>query len=59
MLSRTKCFLLVSVAAVALAIAAGLAGSSAGAEDPLPYEDPSLPVGERVDDLLSRLTLEE
>src|SRR5215218_6460729 len=59
MLSRTKCFLLVSVAAVALAITPGLAGSSAGAADPLPYEDPSLPVGERVDDLLSRMTLEE
>jgi beta-glucosidase len=59
MVSRTKCFLLVSVAAVALAIAAGLGGSSAGAADPLPYEDPSLPVGERVDDLLSRMTLEE
>jgi beta-glucosidase len=50
---------LLSAATLALAIAAGLAASSAGAADPLPYENPNLPVNERVDDLLGRMTLEE
>src|SRR4051794_29353142 len=59
MLPRTKSFLLVTTAAIALAAAGGLAASSAAAAKPLPYEDPSLPVSQRVDDLLSRMTLEE
>jgi beta-glucosidase len=58
MMSRTT-WLPVTVAALALTIAGGLAASSAGAKKPLPYEDPSLPVSQRVDDLLSRMTLAE
>jgi beta-glucosidase len=43
-----------------IAAAIGLsAGSAAGQGAPLPYEDPSLPVNQRVNDLLSRMTLEE
>jgi beta-glucosidase len=41
-----------------LAVAAGPAAAAAGAQDP-PYKDPSLSVKKRVDDLLSRMTLEE
>jgi beta-glucosidase len=55
-----------SIAALALAMCAGLATPRAGAADgdgggngTLPYEDASLPVGQRVADLLSRMTLEE
>jgi beta-glucosidase len=59
MMPRTKWLLLVSVAAVALLIAAGLSASGAGAAKTPPYEDPSLPVSQRVDDLLSRMTLAE
>ncbi|WP_182526183.1 glycoside hydrolase family 3 protein [Nocardioides dongkuii] len=54
----------------AAALLAGLAGlvattlvpvqpSSAGAADPLPYQDPSLPTEQRVQDLLARMTIEE
>jgi beta-glucosidase len=49
-------------AAGAVAAAAVLAlwtGSAAGGALRLPYENPRLPVSERVDDLLSRMTLEE
>jgi beta-glucosidase len=57
---RFKPLLLLSVVAVALTIVAGLAASSAGAaKEPPPYQDPSLPVSQRVDDLLSRMTLAE
>jgi beta-glucosidase len=43
-----------------IAAAIGLsAGSAAGQGAPLPYEDPSLPVNQRVNDLLSRMTLQE
>jgi beta-glucosidase len=61
---RTKTFLLVSVAALAL-ITAGTPATSAGAvrtsaaDRTFPYEDPSLPVAKRVNDLLSRMSLEE
>ena len=52
-----------ALAAATLALAAGLLTASAptraGAAEPLPYEDPSLPVKQRVDDLLSRMTLAE
>jgi beta-glucosidase len=41
-----------------LAVAAGPAAAAAGAQDP-PYKDPSLSAKKRVDDLLSRMTLEE
>jgi beta-glucosidase len=43
--------LVATIATLALAAPAGAAG--------LPYEDPSLPVPQRVSDLLSRMTLEE
>jgi beta-glucosidase len=55
----TRRFLLASVAALVLAITAGLAAPGAGAKKTLPYQDPSLPVSQRVDDLLSRMTLQE
>jgi beta-glucosidase len=56
-MSRTK--LLVSVTALALMIAIGLGAGGAGADQPLPYENPNLSVRQRVDDLLSRMTLAE
>jgi beta-glucosidase len=49
---------LVAVATAALAIGVGAPSVAPGA-DPLPYQDPSLPVPDRVADLLSRMTLEE
>jgi beta-glucosidase len=61
---RTKGFLAISVAALALALVAGLAAPGAGATTKhkaraaaLPYEDPNLPVKDRVADLMSRMTL--
>lgn len=57
MRAKTRWFLLLSVALLALGTAAGLAGTSAGADEKLPYEDPSLPVAQRVEDLLGRMTL--
>lgn len=57
MRAKTRWFLLLSVALLALGTAAGLAGTSAGADENLPYEDPSLPVAQRVEDLLGRMTL--
>jgi len=61
---RTKGFLAISVAALVLALVAGLATPGAGATTrhkaraaQLPYEDPNLPVRDRVADLLSRMTL--
>jgi beta-glucosidase len=60
MMPRTKWLRLVSIASLALTLSAGLAVSGAGAaKKPPPYEDPSLPVSQRVDDLLSRMTLAE
>jgi beta-glucosidase len=50
------------LAAAALAaslVVALVATAAAGGADPLPYENPSLPVKQRVTDLLSRMTLEE
>jgi beta-glucosidase len=59
------------VLATAAALATGVAGvvapgadagpkaHSHGSQGVLPYKDPSLPVKQRVDDLLSRMTLEE
>src|SRR3954467_10912792 len=44
--------------AVVIALAT-LAALPAAAAAKLPYQDPSLPVGQRVDDLLSRMTLAE
>ncbi|MDT7539734.1 MAG: beta-glucosidase [Actinomycetota bacterium] len=56
---RTRGFLAANVA-VAVALLAGLAAPTAGvADQTLPYEDASLPVNQRVADLLSRMTLEE
>jgi beta-glucosidase len=49
----------VSVAAVLAAGSVFAAASSAGAASTPPYMDPSLSVSQRVDDLLSRMTLEE
>ena len=60
MTPRTRWLLLTSSCAVVLTIVAALAASTAGAaKKPPPYMDPSLPVGQRVDDLLSRMTLAE
>ena len=47
------------LAIVLAAFAAAPAGAGAGDGDRLPYENPRLPVRERVADLLSRMTLEE
>jgi beta-glucosidase len=59
-MSRTGWFLLASVAALAIALAAGLAAPAAGVADKtLPYQDPSLPTDQRVADLLGRMTLAE
>jgi beta-glucosidase len=55
MIARTRRVVLAGV--VALVIPVALAVSSAHADHGLPYEDPSLPVSQRVDDLLSRMTL--
>jgi beta-glucosidase len=44
---------------LALCLAAMLAVPPGAAAEQLPYENPRLPVPERVDDLLSRMTLEE
>ena len=58
---KTRWLLLTGSCAVVLTIVAALAASTAGAakKPPPPYMDPSLPVGQRVDDLLSRMTLAE
>ena len=42
----------------AAVVACGAGAASAAAQAP-PYKDPSLPVSQRVADLLSRMTLEE
>ena len=47
------------LAIVLAAFVAAPAGAGAGDGDRLPYENPRLPVRERVADLLSRMTLEE
>ncbi|GAA4953049.1 glycoside hydrolase family 3 protein [Streptomonospora halophila] len=47
-----------AAAALAAVLAAGAAASPASADD-LPFRDPDLPVGERVADLLGRLTRDE
>jgi len=60
MARRAKWLILAMLVVVALAIMSGLTASGAGAAPkPPPYMDPSLPVGQRVDDLLSRMTLAE
>ena len=60
MSSRAKWLLLLTTAAVALTAVAALAtGAGAAGKPPPPYMDPSLPVSQRVDDLLSRMTLAE
>jgi beta-glucosidase len=58
-MQTVRWFLVLSAAVVALSITAGLGTTSAGAAKPPPYQDPSLPVSQRVDDLLSRMTLAE
>ena len=55
MSSRIRTILAIALAA----FAAAPAGAGAGDGDRLPYENPRLPVRERVADLLSRMTLEE
>jgi hypothetical protein len=51
---------LVALAAVAVAVpTAGAARHAARAAEVLPYQNPVLPVSQRVDDLLSRMTLAE
>src|SRR3954463_6386295 len=60
MARRAKWLMLATLGMVALAIMSGLTASGAGAAPkPPPYMDPSLPVSQRVDDLLSRMTLAE
>src|SRR4051795_8040003 len=60
MARRAKWLILAMLVVVALAIMAGLTASGAGAAPkPPPYMDPSLPVPQRVSDLLSRMTLAE
>src|SRR3954453_18863856 len=61
---RTKGALAIGVTALWFALLAGLAAPGAGATtkptaraSQLPYEDPSLPVKDRVADLMSRMTL--
>jgi beta-glucosidase len=61
---RTKGFLAIGVATLAIALVAGLATPGAGATTrhkaraaQLPYEDSNLPVDQRVADLMSRMTL--
>jgi beta-glucosidase len=49
----------VTAVALAAGVAAGSSAPGAGAAEALPYQDPSLPVAQRVDDLLGRMTLEE
>jgi beta-glucosidase len=56
---RCRRWQLVPAAVVAAAMAIGPSAPIAGAEEVLPYEDASVPVEERVEDLLSRMTLEE
>jgi beta-glucosidase len=63
---RTKGILAISVAALVLALVAGLATPGAGATNrhkatagQLPYENPNLSVRKRVADLMSRMTLAE
>ncbi|WP_084958071.1 glycoside hydrolase family 3 protein [Thermoactinospora rubra] len=46
-------------AVLAAVLVAGLAAAPAQAAGDLPFRDPSLPLAQRVDDLLGRLTLEE
>ena len=41
------------------ALGVGLCLQASAQSQPLPYQNPSLPVEQRVEDLLSRLTLEE
>ncbi len=51
---------LAALAAVAVAVpTAGAARHAARAADALPYQNPVLPISQRVDDLLSRMTLAE
>jgi beta-glucosidase len=59
MMPRTRWLVFVSLAAAALTIVATLAAASAGAAPKPPYQDRGLPVRQRVDDLLSRMTLAE
>ena len=67
-MSKTRSMLAAVGAAAALAVPAALAAPGAGAagthhgraaQATLPYENPNLPVRERVADLLSRMTLRE
>src|SRR4051812_16297682 len=50
---------LLAVVVAALAVAAVVAPSVSSGEQQLPYQDPTLPVHQRVQDLLSRMTLAE
>src|SRR4051795_6978177 len=53
--SRLRTAVVIALATLAALPAAGAAAAAAK----LPYQDPSLPVAQRVDDLLSRMTLAE
>ena len=54
---RTRLIVLATLAFALLAVA--LVPAARSGEQRLPYEDPSLPIGERVADLISRMTLAE
>jgi beta-glucosidase len=56
---RTRGFLAANVAVIAALLAGFVAPSAGVADQPLPYQDASLPVNQRVADLLSRMTLAE
>ncbi|GAA4690508.1 glycoside hydrolase family 3 protein [Nocardioides conyzicola] len=57
--SRRRSSLLAVLAGGALAVTLLQPSSPAAGDDPLPYQDPSLPTAQRVDDLLGRMTLAE
>ena len=60
MLCRLKLFSTVVVWFLFLVCGSGLRGASpAGKQAETPYTNPSLPIAQRVDDLVSRMTLEE
>ncbi len=58
-MSRRNRFLAAVVAVGALVVPTGAASAGAEANETLPYRDASRPINERVEDLLSRMTLAE
>src|SRR5215207_5426805 len=56
--TRPKSAAIVALLAAPL-LASGLVAATASANDDHPFRDPGLPLDERIDDLLGRLTLDE